>query len=250
MSNIIIAQGEIDKNTPTINKTINIELKNKYISEPIEYTMKVYMDKYLGENPYIKSLKYISFFGVVIILLSLFSAGLTYRWIARPLGGLMDVVRAYSRGEYKQSDEKLRFAEFFMVERLIRNMAKTIRAQMADLAATNKELNIAYLEKEQANLQLVNFNDQLERKVEDKTLALSRSLLREKNRRSMLQSLLSFSHELQSGNIIETVMTQVVALYPMAGWAMKSYADNEVTWACENIDQSRLEMPDIQPEGH
>ena len=250
MSNIIIAQGEIDKNTPTINKTINIELKNKYISEPIEYTMKVYMDKYLGENPYIKSLKYISFFGVVIILLSLFSAGLTYRWIARPLGGLMDVVRAYSRGEYKQSDEKLRFAEFFMVERLIRNMAKTIRAQMADLAATNKELNIAYLEKEQANLQLVNFNDQLERKVEDKTLALSRSLLREKNRRSMLQSLLSFSHELQSGNIIETVMTQVVALYPMAGWAMKSYADKEVTWACENIDQSRLEMPDIQPEGH
>ena len=250
MSDIIIAQGEIDQNTPTIHKTINIKLENKYISEPIQYTMKVYMDKYLGENPYINSLKYISLFGVIIILLSLFSGALIYRWITRPLGGLMDVVRAYSRGEYKSSNKQLRFAEFFMVERLIRNMAKTIRAQMADLAATNKELNSAYLEKEQANLQLVNFNDELERKVEDKTLALSRSLLREKNRRSMLQALLSFSHELQSGDIIETVMTQVVALYPMAGWAMKSYAENKVTWACENINQSRLENQDIQPESH
>lgn len=250
MSEIVIAQGKIDQNTPTIHKTINIKLENKYISEPIQYTMKVYMDKYLGENPYINSLKYISLFGVIIILLSLFSAGLTYRWIARPLGGLMDVVRAYSRGEYKSSNKQLRFAEFFMVERLIRNMAKTIRAQMADLAATNKELNAAYLEKEQANLQLVNFNDELERKVEEKTLALSRSLLREENRRSMLQSLLSFSHELQSGDIIETVMTQVVALYPMAGWAMKSYTGNKGIWACENIDQSRLENQDIQPESH
>ncbi|MEC6798586.1 diguanylate cyclase [Photobacterium sp. S4TG1] len=250
VSDIVIAQGKIDKNTPTIHKTINIKLGNKYISEPIQYVMNVYMDKYLGENPYINSLKYISLFGVVIILLSLFSAGLTYRWIARPLGGLMDMVRSYSRGEYRCSNKELRFAEFIMVERLIRNMAKTIRAQMADLAATNKELNIAYLEKEQANLQLVNFNDELERKVEEKTLALSRSLLREENRRSMLQSLLSFSHELQSGNIIETVMTQVVALYPLAGWAMKSYVNNEMTWACENIDQARLEMPDIQPDGH
>lgn len=250
MSNIIISQGKIDPNTPTINKTISVKLENKYISEPIEYTMKVYMDKYLGENPYINSLKYISLFGVIIILLAFFIAGMTYRWIARPLGGLMEMVRAYSRGEYQELGRDLRFTEFFMVDRLIRNMAKTIQAQVADLAVTNSELNTAYLEKEQVNLQLVNFNDQLELKVEEKTLALSRSLLREKNRRSMLQSLLSFSHELQSGDIIETVMTQVVALYPLAGWAMKIYADNEVTWACENIEQSRLEMPDIQPDGH
>ncbi|WP_232584429.1 diguanylate cyclase domain-containing protein [Photobacterium carnosum] len=250
INNIIITQGVINNKTPTIHKTIKIKLENKYISEPIEYIMKVYMGKYIGENPYINSLKYITLFGGIIILLSLFSAGLIYRWIARPLSGLMDVVRAYSHGEYKSANKTLRFAEFLMVEQLIRNMAKTIQAQMANLATTNKELNIAYLEKEQANLQLVNFNDQLEKKVKEKTLALSRSLLREKNRRSMLQSLLSFSHELQSGDIIETVMTQVVALYPMAGWAMKNYADNKGIWACENIDQSRLENKDIQPESH
>ncbi len=57
----------------------------------------------------------------------------------------------------------------------------------------------------------------------------------------MLQSLLSFSHDLQTGDIIETVMTQVVALYPTAGWAMKTYADNKNQWACENIDKARLE---------
>ncbi|WP_232573325.1 diguanylate cyclase domain-containing protein [Photobacterium phosphoreum] len=249
MKNIIISQSKIDQNRSTINKTINIKLENKYISEPIEYTMKVYMDKYLGENPYINSLKYISLFGVIIILLAFFIAGMTYRWIARPLGGLMETVRAYSRGEYQELGRDLRFTEFFMVDRLIRNMAKTIQAQVADLAVTNSELNAAYLEKEQANLQLVNFNDQLELKVEEKTLALSRSLLREENRRSMLQSLLSFSHDIQSGDIIETVMTQLVALYPMAGWAMKSYADNN-EWACENIDKSRLEEQVIQPENH
>ncbi len=249
MSDIIITQGKIDPNTPTINKTISIKLENRYISDPIEYTMKVYMDKYLGENPYIKSLKYISLFGVIIILLAFFIAGMTYRWIARPLGGLMETVRAYSRGEYQRSGRDLRFAEFFMVERLIRNMAKTIQAQLADLAVTNSELNAAYLEKEKANLQLVNFNDQLELKVEEKTLALSRSLFREENRRSMLQSLLSFSHDIQSGDIIETVMTQVVALYPMAGWAMKSYADNN-EWVCENLDKSLLEEQVVQPECH
>lgn len=250
MSNIVIAQGQIDKNTPTISKIIKIKLENKYISEPIEYTMKVYMDKYISKNPYINSLKYISLFGVIIILLAFFSAGITYRWIARPLGGLMETVRAYSRGEYQRSDRELRFAEFFTVERLIRNMAKTIQAQVADLAITNGELNAAYLEKEQANLKLVNFNDQLEIKVAEKTLALSNSLSREEHRRSMLQSLLSFSHDLQAGDIIETVMTQLVALYPVAGWAMKNYADNDQRWACENIDQTRLKDKNIQPESH
>ncbi|MEC6816685.1 diguanylate cyclase [Photobacterium toruni] len=250
ISDIVISKGVINNKTPTINKVINTKLDNKYISEPIEYTMKVFIDKYLGENPYINSLKYITVFGVIIIFLSLFSAGMIYRWIARPLGGLMETVRAYSRGEYKRSGEKLRFTEFFMVERLIRTMSKTIQAQVADLAVTNSELNAAYLEKEQANLQLVNFNEQLERKVKDKTLALSHSLLREKNRRSMLQSLLSFSHDLQSGNIIETVMTQVVALYPMAGWAMRTYVDDNNVWACENIDNLKLDENEILPENH
>ncbi|WP_235861956.1 diguanylate cyclase domain-containing protein [Photobacterium kishitanii] len=250
MNNIVISNSKVDLHVPTINKVIKIKLDNKYISKPIEYTMKVYMDKYLGVNPYIKSLKYITFFGVMIVLLAFFSAGLTYRWIARPLGGLMETVRAYSRGEYQRSGRELRFAEFFMVDRLIRNMAKTIQAQVADLAVTNSELNTAYLEKEKANLQLVNFNDELERKVAEKTLALSNSLFREEHRRSMLQSLLSFSHDLQTGDIIETVMTQVVALYPTAGWAMKTYADNKNQWACENIDKSRLEENEIRPEEH
>ncbi|WP_256383949.1 diguanylate cyclase domain-containing protein [Photobacterium toruni] len=249
-NNIIISQGVINKLTPTINKIINIKLENKYISEPIEYTMAVYIDKYIGKSPYINSLKYITIFGVIIIFLSLFSAGMIYRWIARPLGGLMEIVRAYSRGEYKCSDEELRFTEFVMVERLIRTMSKTIQAQVADLAVTNSELNAAYLEKEQANLQLVNFNDQLERKVKEKTLALSHSLLREKNQRSMLQSLLAFSHDLQAGNIIETIMTQVVALYPMAGWAMRTYVDNNNVWVCENIYKVDLDVKEVLPENH
>ncbi|SMY38895.1 diguanylate cyclase domain-containing protein [Photobacterium andalusiense] len=251
MSSIIISQDNVDKKKPTIQKTIKIKLENKYISEPIEYTMVVYMDKYISKNPYINSLKYISLFGVVIILLAFFSAGMTYRWIARPLGGLMATVRAYSQGEYQRSGRDLRFAEFFMVDKLIRKMAKTIQAQVSDLAAKNAELNAAYKEKEQANLQLVDFNDELERKVEEKTLALSYSLMREENRRSMLQSLLSFSHDLQAhNNIIEIVMTQVVALYPTAGWAMKAYTHNNEAWACENIDKDCLENNNIQPETH
>ncbi|WP_240345723.1 GGDEF domain-containing protein [Photobacterium sp. Alg240-V54] len=251
MSNIIISQSDIAENTPTIQKTIKIKLENKYISEPIEYTMVVYMDKYISKNPYINSLKYISLFGSVIIILAFFSAGMTYRWIARPLGGLMATVRAYSQGEYQRSNRDLRFAEFFMVDKLIRNMAKTIQAQVSDLAIKNAELNVAYKEKEQANLQLVDFNDELERKVEEKTLALSFSLMREENRRSMLQSLLSFSHDLQAANnIIEVVMTQVVALYPTAGWAMKAYRYNNGSWACENIDRDCLKKNNIQPNSH
>ncbi|OBU22953.1 GGDEF domain-containing protein [Photobacterium aquimaris] len=251
MSNIIISQGDIDKNKPTIQKTIKIKLENKYISEPIEYTMVVYMNKYISKNPYINSLKYISLFGLVIILLAFFSAGMTYRWIARPLEGLMATVRAYSQGEYQRYGRDLRFAEFFMVDKLIRKMAKTIQAQVSDLAAKNAELNAAYKEKEQANLQLIDFNDELERKVEEKTLALRCSLMREENRRSMLQSLLSFSHDLQvDKNIIEVVMTQVVALYPTAGWAMKAYTHNNEAWACENIDKNCLENNNIQPETH
>ncbi len=35
----------------------------------------------------------------MIVLLAFFSAGLTYRWIARPLGGLMETVLGHIHAE-------------------------------------------------------------------------------------------------------------------------------------------------------
>lgn len=253
MNKFFVAQGTMKLNGPIVTDTVKIEINNQYIAKSLTYYGHVLMGKYLSENNYINSLKYLSIFGLGIILLAFFSATLTYRWIAKPLSGLMNTVRAYAKSEcldYSNVKRNLRFSEFFQVDELIRDMSCKIQEQVFDLAEKNNELSKANIEKENVNRRLVNFNEQLENKVSEKTKELTNSLQREEKRRSMLQSLLSFSNKLQSGDIITTVMTQFVSLYPMAGWAIKLYDSNHNGWVCEKLDIKLVEQPQIQPEQH
>ena len=248
-----IAQGAMKLNGPTVSDSVKIEINNQYIAQSLTYNAQVIMEKYLSENNYINSLKYLSILGLCIIVLAFLSAALTYRWIAKPLSGLMNTVRAYAKSDcldYSSIERNLRFSEFFQVDELIRDMSNKIQEQVYNLAEKNNELRKANKEKENVNLRLVNFNEQLENKVKDKTKELTSSLQREEKRRSMLQALLSFSNKLQSGDILTTVITQFVSLYPMAGWAIKLYDSNHNVWVCEKLDVKLVEQPEIQPEQH
>ncbi|WP_305405597.1 GGDEF domain-containing protein [Photobacterium leiognathi] len=232
MDNISVYKGKLDPAVPTVSKTEKVTIANKYISEPMSYEAEVFMNKYLGENPFTNSLKILSIVTVIIVMLALLTATISYRWFAKPLTYLMDSVRACLSGSYSIPDKDLRFAELIMVNDLIQKMTSTIKAQFDDL--------------EDKNTKLMSFNEQLEKKVHEKTLQLTQTLQREEKRRTMLQSLLSFSNKLQHGDIHATVMTQLVSLYPYAGWAMQLYVNQKREWVCEGINPDDLASIDVE----
>ncbi|MCG3864268.1 MULTISPECIES: GGDEF domain-containing protein [unclassified Photobacterium] len=230
MDKIVVYKGKIDPLTPTVSKTEVVTIDNKYITEPMSYNAQVFMNKYLGENPFTNSLKILTIVAIIVVILALLTATISYRWFAKPLTYLMDSVRACLGGNYNIPSKDLRFSELIMVNNLIQKMAMTIKAQLSDL--------------EDKNTKLMTFNDQLENKVHEKTLELTHSLQREEKRRTMLQSLLSFSNKLQHGDIHSTVMTQLVSLYPYAGWGMKLFVNQNNNWVCEGVSEICLDSID------
>ncbi|MGF1879218.1 diguanylate cyclase [Photobacterium frigidiphilum] len=226
----------------TLNQKIKID--SDLISNPLEYEVKISMDKKPEEDKFTHSLQIISIVGICMVIVGIFGAAITYRWVTRPLAALMVMVRSYSRGDYDQRERKLRFSEFYQVGELFHEMATTIEEQLEDLASKNTELKQANNQKEKYNRQLINFNDKLEKKVEEKTEELTLSLEREERRRDILKSLLAFSSKLQQDDIKSVVLAQVSSLYPEANWALKlSKLDND-QWQSDGIVESALSKVD------
>ncbi|WP_245905432.1 diguanylate cyclase domain-containing protein [Photobacterium lipolyticum] len=236
---VVASDGDTALSDP-ITLSQQIEIDNEYIANPLSYNAVVYIDRNLKGGELADSLHIILLVIAGLIVLGVFGAAVTYRWITRPLSVLMQMVRSYSRGEYIQKERKLRFAEFYQVGKLFNEMASTIQAQLEDLALTNNALKKAYSEKEKYNLQLLNFNDQLGKKVEEKTEELTHSLQREEKRRKILQSLLAFSAKLQQGDVKEVALVQVANLYPQAGWALKLEGTDDAEWETSGIDSAVL----------
>lgn len=234
MDNIAVYKGEPDPLMPTVSKTAEVTIDNKYIAEPMSYEAQVFMNKYLGENPFTNSLKILTIVAIIVIMFTLLTATISYRWFAKPLTYLMDSVRGCLGGNYNILDKDLRFSELIMVNDLIQKMSTTIKAQLSDL--------------EDKNVKLMTFNDQLEQKVHEKTLELTHSLQREEKRRTMLQSLLSFSNKLQHGDIHSTVMTQLVSLYPYSGWGMQLFINQNTNWVSEGL--SNINLDSIDADAH
>jgi diguanylate cyclase (GGDEF)-like protein len=226
----------------TLNQEIKID--SDLISNPLEYEIKISMDEKPEEDKFTHSLQIISIVGICMVIVGIFGAAITYRWVTRPLAALMVMVKSYSRGDYNQRERKLRFSEFYQVGELFHDMATTIEEQLEDLASKNTELKQANNQKEKYNRQLINFNDKLEKKVEEKTGELTLSLEREERRRDILKSLLAFSSKLQQDDIKSVVLAQVSSLYPEACWALKLSKIDNNQWQSDGIIEAALAKVD------
>lgn len=182
IDSILFTAGEREHNAPSMSLQRKIELNNEYVAKALNYELIVYMDREYKGDQFTQSLKIFTILSLIAIALGLFGAGMTYRWVSQPLAALMRIVREYSRGNYSVPKRNLRFIEFYSVDNLIQEMSSTIQAQVKNLAVTNQALTNAMKAQEVANVQLSNFNDKLEKKVQEKTVALSTSLKREERR--------------------------------------------------------------------
>lgn len=192
IDSILFTAGENEHNAPSMSLQRKIVLDNEYVADALNYELIVYMDREYKGDQFTQSLKIFTILSLIAIALGLFGAGMTYRSVSQPLAALMRIVREYSRGNYNVPKRNLRFMEFYSVDNLIQEMSSTIRAQVKNLAVTNEALTNAVKAQEEANVQLTNFNDNLEKKVQEKTEELSTTLKREDRRREMMQSLIAF----------------------------------------------------------
>lgn len=239
----IKSDGSFERNDVlTLNQKIKID--SDLILNPLEYNIKILMGKKPEEDKFTHSLQIISIVGICMVIVGIFGAAITYRWVTRPLAALMVMVKSYSRGDYNQRERKLRFSEFYQVGELFHEMATTIEEQLEDLASKNTELKQANNQKEKSNRQLLNFNDKLEKKVEEKTGELTLSLEREERRRDILKSLLAFSSKLQQDDIKSVVLAQVSSLYPEANWALKLNKVDNSQWQSDGIIEPMLSKVD------
>ncbi|MDP2515010.1 diguanylate cyclase [Photobacterium damselae subsp. piscicida] len=244
IDSILFTAGENEHNAPSMSLQRKIVLDNEYVADALNYELIVYMDREYKGNQFTQSLKIFTILSLIAIALGLFGAGMTYRWVSQPLAALMRIVREYSRGNYNVPKRNLRFMEFYSVDNLIQEMSSTIRAQVKNLAVTNEALTNAVKAQEEANVQLTNFNDNLEKKVQEKTEELSTTLKREERRREMMQSLIAFFSKVQTDDLRQLVIGQLKELYPDAGWAVKFHYDGK-GWNYEDVPFHKLEQLEL-----
>ncbi|HIF9201439.1 TPA: sensor domain-containing diguanylate cyclase [Photobacterium damselae] len=244
IDSILFTAGESEHNAPSMSLQRKIELNNEYVAEALNYELIVYMDREYKGDQFTQSLKIFTILSLIAIALGLFGAGMTYRWVSQPLAALMRIVREYSRGNYSVPKRNLRFMEFYSVDNLIQEMSSTIQAQVKNLAVTNQALTNAMKAQEVANVQLSNFNGKLEKKVQEKTEALSTSLKREERRREMMQSLIAFFSKVQTDDFRDVVIQQLKELYPDAEWALKFQYDHK-DWSYEDLPLHKLEQLEL-----
>ncbi|MDP2569344.1 diguanylate cyclase [Photobacterium damselae subsp. piscicida] len=244
IDSILFTAGENEHNAPSMSLQRKIVLDNEYVADALNYELIVYMDREYKGDQFTQSLKIFTILSLIAIALGLFGAGMTYRWVSQPLAALMRIVREYSRGNYNVPKRNLRFMEFYSVDNLIQEMSSTIRAQVKNLAVTNEALTNAVKAQEEANVQLTNFNDNLEKKVQEKTEELSTTLKREERRREMMQSLIAFFSKVQTDDLRQLVIGQLKELYPDAGWAVKFHYDGK-GWNYEDVPFHKLEQLEL-----
>ncbi len=129
---------------------------------------------------------------ITLLVLTLVGIGVS-QWVLKPVRALERVVLQYQRGEDpNRHSGGFQFAEFKQVLGLTDKLWKRVNLQMRELEEQNQALQHAHQEVKQSNLQLADFNHQLENKVSEKTAELRLLLDREEHYQQNLVQVIDF----------------------------------------------------------
>lgn len=200
-----------------------LTIGSNYSDQALEYTLLMQVSRSVRNSEVAQARLDVS----ATIGLLLAAAGLAawalMHWLIAPFRRLTALIEDFGRGNYHTSGQPFGFAEFEEVRLLLGRMADTIGAQLNSLREQNLALEAANSEKEEYNRRLLSFNDELEKRVIEKTGALSESLRREEKSRQILQALLHIGVELQQesdGELESAALVELRHLYPEYPLAM------------------------------
>lgn len=200
-----------------------LTIGSNYSDQTLEYTLLMQVSRSLRNSEVAQARLEVSTTIGMLLAAAGLAAWALMRWLIAPFRRLTTLIEDFGHGNYHSADQPFGFAEFEEVRLLLGRMADTIGAQLHSLREQNLALETANSEKEEYNRRLLGFNDELERRVIEKTGALSESLRREEKSRQILQALLHIGVELQQesdGELESAALVELRHLYPEYPLAM------------------------------
>ncbi|MBM7038504.1 GGDEF domain-containing protein [Vibrio ulleungensis] len=182
---------------PTYSESVDgakvLELTSDNLFAPLYFQVEQQLSDRARETELRRSQQKLYQSMVVILVITLVLGLVISQGVLYPVRDIEHTVRKYQQGNQRyKSKKRFQFSEFKQLLDVIDKLWSRIHKQMRELEIQNIELQKAHSEVQQSNLQLENFNQTLERSVDEKTIELRELLNREEHYQQQLVRVIDF----------------------------------------------------------